>query len=56
MKGGCWDAGALAEEVQAVLAAWLRGELSDRQALEAILEAARENNFPPEEPGEELPF
>ena len=48
MKGGCWDASAFAEETQAVLEDWLRGLLTDREALEAILQAARENNFSPD--------
>lgn len=53
MKGGCWDASAFAEEAQAVLEDWLRGLLTDREALEAILQAARENNFSPEVDEEE---
>ncbi len=48
MKGGCWDASAFAEEAQAVLEDWLKGLLTDREALEAILQAAQENNFSPE--------
>lgn len=48
MKGGCWDASAFAEEAKGILEDWLRGLLTDREALEAILQAARENNFSPE--------
>ncbi|BBL93139.1 hypothetical protein TthTF19_14340 [Thermus thermophilus] len=45
MRGGCWDASAFAEEVQAVLRDWRKGLLTDREALEAVLEAAYANNF-----------
>lgn len=48
MKGGCWDASAFAEEAKGILEDWLRGLLTDREALEAIFQAARENNFSPE--------
>lgn len=57
MKGGCWDASAFAEEAKGILEDWLRGLLTDREApkvaplTEAILQAARENNFSPEELG-----
>ncbi|WP_172957803.1 hypothetical protein [Thermus scotoductus] len=45
MRGGCWDASAFAEEVQEVLRDWRKGLLTDREALEAVLEAAYANNF-----------
>jgi len=48
MRGGCWDAGAFAEEVQAALEDWLKGELDERQALKVILDAAYEYNFAPQ--------
>ncbi|KHG65619.1 hypothetical protein QT17_05585 [Thermus sp. 2.9] len=48
VKGGCWDASAFAEEAKGILEDWLRGLLTDREALEAIFQAARENNFSPD--------
>ncbi|MGM8838354.1 DUF4326 domain-containing protein [Thermus sp. 93170] len=48
MRGGCWDASAFAEEVQAALEDWLKGELDERQALKVILDAAYEYNFAPQ--------
>ncbi|MFM9419392.1 hypothetical protein ACKLNZ_01760 [Thermus scotoductus] len=55
MRGGCWDASAFAEEVQAVLRDWRKGFLTDREALEAILHAAYFHNFPPEDQEEPPP-
>ncbi|WP_243094784.1 hypothetical protein [Thermus thalpophilus] len=39
---------ALLDQAKGILEDWLRGLLTDREALEAIFQAARENNFPPE--------
>ncbi|ULR40157.1 MULTISPECIES: hypothetical protein [Thermus] len=44
MRGGCWDAGQAVEEVARVLREWRRG-LEAEEALEAIEEALKENNF-----------
>lgn len=47
MRGGCWDAGQAVEEVARVLREWREGYLETEEALEAIEEALRENNFGP---------